>query len=98
MLRRPADAGPAAFGELALPGFALFGKHVLVARTAAKTQGLELTAKVGAHPIGHFLAEAFVLLAETDFHGCSPRITEAMRSRCQAGSPRKLSLARARLK
>ncbi|MNH27302.1 hypothetical protein D3C79_874070 [compost metagenome] len=98
MLRRPADAGPAAFGKLALPGFALFGKHMLIARTTAKTQGFEFAAEVGAHPVGDFPTEAFVLLAETDFHGCSPRITEAMRSRCQAGSPRKLSLARARLK
>src|SRR3989344_1121586 len=98
MLRRPADACPAALGQFALPGFALLGKHVLIARAAAKTQGLEFATEVGAHPVGDFLAKALVLLAETDFHGCSPRITAAIRSRCQAGSPRKLSLARARLK
>ncbi|MND82881.1 hypothetical protein D3C80_747250 [compost metagenome] len=98
MLRRPADAGPATAGQLAFPGLARFGEHMFVARAAAKTQWLELAAQIGGQPVGHLLAEALVLLAETDLHDCSPRITLAMRSRCQAGVPRKLSQARARLK
>ncbi|MCY1420687.1 hypothetical protein D9M71_363170 [compost metagenome] len=98
MLRCPADAGPAAAGQLAFPGLALLGKHMFITRATAKAQLLEFAAQVGGQPVGHLLAEALVLLAETDLHGCSPRITLAMRSRCQAGAPRKLSLARARLK
>ncbi|MCY1544223.1 hypothetical protein D9M68_800870 [compost metagenome] len=98
MLGRPADAGPAPFGELALPGLALFGKAVFVTRAAAKAQGLELTTEVFRQPAGDFEAEGFVRLTETDLHAISPRRAAAMRSRCQDGAPNRASLARARLK
>ena len=57
---RPADAGPAAGRQFALPGLAQFGKGFLVARTAAKAQRLEIAAQVIAHPCGHFGAEELV--------------------------------------
>ncbi|MNP69610.1 hypothetical protein D3C76_1657310 [compost metagenome] len=88
MLRRPADTGPAAFGQLALPGFALLRVHVFVTRTTAKAQGLELTAKVAGQPVGDLLTKALVLFTETDLHGCSPMISVAICCRCQAGAPR----------
>ncbi|MCY1394318.1 hypothetical protein D9M71_92340 [compost metagenome] len=95
---RPADADPAAPGQFALPGFAFLGEHVLVAGTAAEAQGGEPALQVLFEPVGHFLAEGFVLGAETDFHGRDSRIRVARRSRCQAGLPSSCSLARARLK
>src|SRR5690606_939969 len=58
---RPADAGPAALGQLALPGLALLAEHVFIARAAAKADRLELTLEVVPQPAGDLFAEPFVV-------------------------------------
>ncbi|MCY1434803.1 hypothetical protein D9M71_508750 [compost metagenome] len=98
ILRRPADTGPAALGELALPGLAFLREAVLVARTATEAQRFEFATQVVRQPGGDLGAEGFVFGAETDPHDSSPSRCAAMRSRCSDGAPRKASLARARLK
>ena len=99
VLLGPADAGPAALGQLLLPGFALLDKGMLVAGATAEANRFKLAAQVLCQPTGDFLAELFVFGTETQFHAASPSSSwRARRSRCQAASPSRVSLDLARLK
>ena len=57
---RPTNAGPASLAELALPGFALFDKAVLIAGTAAKAYRFKLATEIVAQPIGYLDPKGFV--------------------------------------
>src|SRR5690606_12051528 len=68
VLLRPADAGPAAFGQLLLPAFTLFGEHVFVAGAATIAEHLEFAHQIAPQPASHFSAKGFVFRAERQFH------------------------------
>src|SRR5690606_5362732 len=67
----PADAGPAACGQVLFPALALFGEHVFVAGAAAEFQLGKFAGQVVPQPAGNFLAEGFVGSTECQFHGRS---------------------------
>src|SRR5690606_13353065 len=68
VLLGPADAGPAALGQLLFPDLALLGEHMFIAGTAAKPDLLEFAGEILFQPIGHFGAELLVLGTECQFH------------------------------
>ena len=96
---RPANTGPAPFGQAPLPGLALLGEHMLVAGPTPKANGRELAFQVVGQPVGDLFAKALVFSAETQSHDASPSSSSlARRSLCHDASPNSTSEALARLK
>ncbi|MCY1242333.1 hypothetical protein D9M72_552870 [compost metagenome] len=73
MRARPAQAGPAAFGQPALPRLAQFGIGLFVAGAAAVLQAGELAGQVGGHPLRDFGAECRLLIrCHAVLQACGP--------------------------
>src|SRR5439155_18994912 len=95
----PADAGPAAVGELALPVLAQLGVCLVVAGAAPVLQRREAPAQVLGHPLRHLGAEGLVVGGEGKLHGKNQSSSaRAMRSRHCVALPSQWPAACARLK